>query len=140
MLKTNKGIEKDDIYFFNVNVDINGLSDMEAEARLRQFGTNELKKKKRKTAIEIFLSQFTDFIVLVLIAATVISFFLGEIIDASAILIIVVINAVFGFIQEYRTERSLEALKECQHRALMSYGMVKLWRFRQAWWCLRMLY
>jgi len=74
MLKTNKGIEKDDIYFFNVNVDINGLSDMEAEARLRQFGTNELKKKKRKTAIEIFLSQFTDFIVLVLIAATVISF------------------------------------------------------------------
>ncbi|TZE82819.1 calcium-translocating P-type ATPase, SERCA-type [Calorimonas adulescens] len=112
MLKTNKGIEKDDIYFFNVNVDINGLSDMEAEARLRQFGTNELKKKKRKTAIEIFLSQFTDFIVLVLIAATVISFFLGEIIDASAILIIVVINAVFGFIQEYRTERSLEALKE----------------------------
>ncbi len=103
---------RDTSYIYKGNINTGGLTDMEAEARIRQFGPNELEKKKKASALTIFLSQFTDFIVLVLIAATVISFFLGEVIDASAILIIVILNAVMGFIQEYRTEKSLEALEK----------------------------
>ncbi|MDI6601439.1 MAG: calcium-translocating P-type ATPase, SERCA-type [Thermoanaerobacteraceae bacterium] len=113
MLKTNKrDIEKDNIFLFHGKINTDGLTGMEAEARIKQFGMNELVKKKKVTALTILLSQFTDFIVLVLIVATVISFFLGEVVDASAILIIVILNAILGFMQEYRTERSLEALKE----------------------------
>ena len=108
----NKRPEKDNSYIYKGNINTGGLTNSEAEARLKQFGLNELEKKKKPTAIKIFFSQFTDFIVLVLIAATVISFFLGEVIDASAILIIVILNAIMGFVQEYRTERSLEALEE----------------------------
>jgi len=89
-----------------------GLSTKEAYARLQKFGYNELKGKKKKSPIMIFLSQFNDFIIWVLIAATIISDLMGEKADAITIFIIVIMNGVMGFIQEYRTEKSLEALKE----------------------------
>ncbi|MBE6053311.1 MAG: calcium-translocating P-type ATPase, SERCA-type [Clostridium sartagoforme] len=89
-----------------------GLSTKEAEKRQKNYGLNEISHKKKSSPIVIFLSQFNDFIVWVLIAATVISGLMGDTADAVTILIIVVVNAIMGFIQEYRTEKSLEALKE----------------------------
>ncbi|AQR96935.1 cation-translocating P-type ATPase [Clostridium saccharoperbutylacetonicum] len=89
-----------------------GLSTKEAEKRIKNFGLNELKHQKKISAIKILLSQFNDFIVWVLIAATIISGIIGDKADAVTILIIVVINAILGFVQEFRTEKSLEALKE----------------------------
>ena len=89
-----------------------GLTTKEAEKRQRNYGLNEISHKKKTSPIIIFLSQFNDFIVWVLIAATVISGLMGDTADAITILIIVVVNAIMGFVQEYRTEKSLEALKE----------------------------
>nr|WP_207738494.1 calcium-translocating P-type ATPase, SERCA-type [Clostridium sp. D46t1_190503_E9] len=89
-----------------------GLSTKEAEKRQSTYGLNELSHKKKTSPVVIFLSQFNDFIVWVLIAATVISGLMGDTADAITILIIVVVNAIMGFVQEYRTEKSLEALKE----------------------------
>lgn len=89
-----------------------GLSTKEAEKRQNTYGLNELSHKKKTSPVVIFLSQFNDFIVWVLIAATVISGLMGDKADAITILIIVVVNAIMGFVQEYRTEKSLEALKE----------------------------
>lgn len=89
-----------------------GLSTKEAEKRQSTYGLNELSHKKKSSPILIFLAQFNDFIVWVLIAATVISGLMGDTADAITILIIVVVNAIMGFVQEYRTEKSLEALKE----------------------------
>ena len=88
-----------------------GLTTKEAEKRLKQFGFNELQHSKKASALKIFLSQFNDFIVWVLIAATIISGIIGDRADAVTILIIVIINSILGFIQEFKTEKSLEALK-----------------------------
>lgn len=89
-----------------------GLTEPEVNARLKQFGPNELQEAKRPSALVVFLAQFKDFMVLVLIGATVISALLGEIVDAVAIVAIVIINGVLGFFQERKAEKSLEALKE----------------------------
>ncbi|KPC99095.1 Calcium-transporting ATPase [Geobacillus sp. BCO2] len=88
-----------------------GLTAAEAEKRLRQFGCNELAEGKKESAIVVFFRQFQDFMVLVLLAATVISALLGEYVDAAAIVVIVIMNAILGFIQERRAEKSLAALK-----------------------------
>lgn len=95
----------------NTNVKI-GLSEKEAEGRLKKLGSNELQEAKRPSALVVFLSQFKDFMVLVLFGATIISAFLGEYIDAIAIVAIVIINGILGFFQERKAEKSLEALKE----------------------------
>lgn len=89
-----------------------GLLTKEAEDRQKQYGLNELNTGKKTSPLIVFLLQFHDFMVYVLFGATVISFFLGDIIDAVAILAIVFLNGVLGFLQEYKAERSLEALKE----------------------------
>ena len=90
----------------------NGLTSAEAEKRLRQDGENRLAEKKKAAPLKIFVGQFKDIMVLILLAATAVSVFLGEYYDALTIIIIVLLNAVLGFIQEYRTERTLEALKD----------------------------
>ena len=89
-----------------------GLSTREAEKRVKSYGLNELKHNKKKSPVLIFLAQFNDFLVWVLIGATIISGFIGDKADAITILIIVIVNAILGFVQEFRTEKSLEALQE----------------------------
>ncbi|MFH1709731.1 MAG: calcium-translocating P-type ATPase, PMCA-type [bacterium] len=91
---------------------ISGLSREEAARRLQKFGPNKLKEIKKRTALIMLLDQFKDFMILVLIAAAIISGFIGEPIETAAIIVIVVLNAVLGFVQEYRAEKAIAALKE----------------------------
>ena len=88
-----------------------GLSSEEAARLLRITGENRLSSKKKNGAVRIFAGQFHDIMVLILLAATVISVLLGEYADAIPIMIIVVVNAFLGFIQEYRCEKTLEKLE-----------------------------
>lgn len=87
-----------------------GLSERKAKQLLDKYGANEFAAGKKISAINILLGQFTDFMVLVLIAAATLSFFIGEKADFYAIMAIICLNAVLGFVQEYRAERSMEAL------------------------------
>lgn len=89
-----------------------GLSSKEAEEKLNIHGYNEIKEKERIQPLKIFFDQFKSPIVWVLVAAVVISLLLKERIDAIVIAVILVLNAVIGFTQEYRAERSIEALKK----------------------------
>ncbi|TAL23666.1 MAG: calcium-translocating P-type ATPase, PMCA-type [Nitrospirae bacterium] len=98
--------------FEYLNSSLSGLSSPEAKKRLSEYGPNELKEKKKKTALMMFLDQFRDFMILVLVAAAVISGLIGEPSDTIAIVVIVILNAVIGFIQEYRAEKAMAALKK----------------------------
>ena len=69
-------------------------------------------RRKKKPVWQIFLSQFSDFMILVLIAAAIISGFIGDLTDALIILVIVLLNAILGFVQEFRAEKAMEALKK----------------------------
>ncbi|MFA5096372.1 MAG: calcium-transporting P-type ATPase, PMR1-type [Candidatus Omnitrophota bacterium] len=89
-----------------------GLDRKKAEELLARFGPNQLLEKKGISPLAIFLGQFNDFIIWILIAAALVSGFLQEWVDALAIVAIVIVNAVLGFIQEYRAEKSLAALKK----------------------------
>ncbi|MGC8851109.1 MAG: calcium-translocating P-type ATPase, SERCA-type [Candidatus Micrarchaeia archaeon] len=89
-----------------------GLTQAEAEKRLKTVGYNEIKARKRKTPAAMLASQFTNFLIIILIAAAITSAFMGEALDAEFIIAIVVLNAVFGFAQEYRAEKAIEALKK----------------------------
>jgi len=90
---------------------LQGLSSGEAEERLARFGRNELKEKAKRTPLAMFLDQFKDFMILVLMGAAVIAGLTGEASDTVAIAVIVVLNAVIGFIQEFRAEKAMAALK-----------------------------
>ncbi|MHA1272627.1 MAG: cation-translocating P-type ATPase [Promethearchaeota archaeon] len=102
-----------------------GLTEEEAQKRLQKYGKNELIKEKRKTAWQIFIGQFKDFLVYLLIFAIIVSIVIGlwessksgeawssEYTDAIVIAAILIINAVLGFHQEYQAEKSLESLKK----------------------------
>lgn len=89
-----------------------GLSDDEVNKRLSEYGTNELKEEEKKSFLSKLIEQFSDFLILILIAAALISFFVGEGKDAIVILAIVVLNAFLGIYQEGKAEKSLEALKK----------------------------
>ena len=89
-----------------------GLSEKEASERLIHFGNNSITEKRKRSTIIIFLNQFKSPIVYVLIAAAGLSFYFQERVDALAILIVIVINAIIGFYMEYKAERSMEALKK----------------------------
>ncbi|HEY5648503.1 MAG TPA: HAD-IC family P-type ATPase, partial [Nitrospiria bacterium] len=95
-----------------LETDIQGLSREEAEKRRKEYGPNELLEKKKKTSLMMFLDQFKDFMIIVLIAAAVISGIIGEPADTIAIVVIIVLNAIIGFTQEYRAEKALAALKK----------------------------
>ncbi len=88
-----------------------GLTSAQAAERLLSFGANELAQDKRASRLALFFSQFRNTLMLVLIAATVLSALLGEVVDAAIIFAIVVFCAVLGFVQEYRADRALGALK-----------------------------
>jgi len=89
-----------------------GLSSSDAQRRLSEYGRNELKEKKKRTPLGMLLDQFKDFMIIVLIAAAVVSGVIGEPSDTIAIIVIVVLNAIIGFVQEYRAEKAVEALKK----------------------------
>jgi Ca2+-transporting ATPase len=91
---------------------VKGLTTQEAVKRLAEFGPNQLKEAKGHSPFSLFIEQFADFIVWVLIGAAVVSGFLQEWVDAIAIIAIVILNAILGFIQEYKAEKSLAALKK----------------------------
>ena len=94
-----------------------GLGGEEAGKRLSDYGPNQLQEKKGISPIAIFFGQFNDFIVWILIAAALVSGFLQEWVDALAIIAIVIINAILGFIQEFRAEKSLAALRKLSNPA-----------------------
>jgi Ca2+-transporting ATPase len=90
----------------------NGLTGVEVSERQRRYGPNQLSEKKGTSVIALFLDQFKDFMIWVLIGAALVSGFLKEWVDAIAIIGIVILNAILGFIQEFRAEKSLSALKK----------------------------
>ncbi len=94
-----------------LNDNYKGLSSREAQNRLLKYGKNILEVRKKKPAILLFLQQFIDIMTIILISCTVLSAFMGDLIEAAVMISIVVINAFLGFIQEYRTERTIEALR-----------------------------
>jgi len=89
-----------------------GLSQQDVEERIKTHGYNVLKKKKGRGVVSIFLDQFKDLFIGVLLVATIISFLLGETMDAYIICIIVIINALMGLAQEYKAEKAIERLQE----------------------------
>lgn len=103
--------EEDVISKTGSNVEV-GITTKEAKKRLNQVGPNKLDEGKKTPAILVFLAQFKDFMVLVLLAATLISGLIGEVIDAITIMCIVLLNGILGYVQERKAEKSLDALKE----------------------------
>ncbi|MBC7765381.1 MAG: cation-translocating P-type ATPase [Hyphomonadaceae bacterium] len=92
--------------------EIEGLSQAEVQAQTKFFGLNVLTEKKKISPLKLLLAQFKDMMVLILLASTVLSIVMGEMTEALAIIAIVVINAVLGFMQEFRTEKTMDALKD----------------------------
>lgn len=89
-----------------------GLDEEDVLQRQKQYGFNELKEKKKKTALNVLMNQFKSVMILILLIASLVSVLLGEYLDAGFILFIIIINSILGFIQEYRAEKALEALKK----------------------------
>ncbi len=89
-----------------------GLTESESEKRRQEYGLNSLEDKTQRHGFRIFVSQFTSPLVLLLIGAASVAYFVGEKIDASVILAIILLNSLLGFFQEYKAERALRALKK----------------------------
>jgi len=122
--KPSHAVETDEV-MLALNVTRDGLTSQEAQERLKKYGYNELKEKKRRTALQMFLEEFKDIFILLLIAATIFSVIIGyyesiaiqkgfleTYTDAITIGVIVILVALAGFIQEYRAEKAVEALKK----------------------------
>src|SRR3989344_3542302 len=86
---------------------LRGLSESEAEARLKKYGHNVIEEKKRFVALKIIIEQFASPLVWILLAAMAISFFMKEMTDFYVIGVVVVLNSVLGFVQNYRAERAI---------------------------------
>lgn len=89
-----------------------GLSGAEATSRLERYGPNALEKEEEKTLLQMFADQFKDFLVLILVASTVIAAIMGEWVDASVIMAILILNAIMGVVQEGRAGKALAALRK----------------------------
>ncbi len=89
-----------------------GLTPQEAQERLTKYGLNEIKKEKSRSPVKLLLGQFTNVLMVILLVAIALSFFVGESTDAFIILAIVIASAVLGYSQEYRSEKAVEALKK----------------------------
>ena len=89
-----------------------GLDPKEAEKRLKQYGYNRIEERKTKTALKIFISQFKNPLIYILVFATLVAAFVGEKTEAVIIMAIIFLNSVLGFFQEYRSEKALEKLKK----------------------------
>ncbi|MFW6153088.1 MAG: HAD-IC family P-type ATPase, partial [Halobacteriota archaeon] len=95
-----------------LDADAQGLSDAEADERLGRVGPNELVEEETRGPLRIFLAQFSSALIWLLIIAAAVSFLVGHVVDAILIAIILLANGLFGFVQEYRAERSLESLRK----------------------------
>ena len=93
------------------NTSKEGLALKEVEKRQKEYGLNEIVEKKPTPLIVLFLSQFADILIALLIVAAIASFAIGDVIDAGVILLAVLLNTIFGFIQEYRSQKAMESLK-----------------------------
>ncbi len=89
-----------------------GLTDYDVRLRHKQYGYNELKEGHKKNAVQVFLEQFEDFLVLILIMAAVISMFLGDVKSSIVIIIVILLNAILGTVQHIKAEKSLNSLKQ----------------------------
>jgi len=89
-----------------------GLTQREAEKRLIRFGPNRIAEEKKKTPLRLFLEQFNNFLIIILIIATFLSLFIGEVTEGIVILAIVIMAAFFSFIQNYRAEQVMRELKK----------------------------
>ena len=118
----------------NVRRELNGtmdfMTDEEVKKRQEKFGPNQLTEGKKKSVFHIFLEQYKDFLVLILIVSAVVSLFLGETESAVVILIVITMNAVLGTVQTIKAENSLDSLKQLQHRKRKQCVMGLLSAFR----------
>src|SRR5688572_22312284 len=89
-----------------------GLSAMTAGEKLLQVGPNELQEGKKKSIFAMLLAQFKDVMILILLGAAIVSGIIGDLTDTIVILIIVLLNAIIGFLQEFRAEKAMQALKQ----------------------------
>ena len=110
-----------DVVLEEVDSDADGLATDEAERRLETVGANEITSEEGRGAVEVFVSQFTSGLVLVLVGAAILSLAVGHVVDAVLITIILIANGGFGFVQEYRAERSLESLRKLAAQRVMVY-------------------
>jgi P-type Ca2+ transporter type 2C len=95
-----------------LNTTVHGISEKEAQIRLDKFGKNEIKSEHHISKLKLLISQFNNFIVWILIFAAIIAGVTGEFLDMVVILVILVLNAILGFVQEYKAEKSIEALQK----------------------------
>ncbi|BDZ29977.1 cation-translocating P-type ATPase [Lactiplantibacillus sp. WILCCON 0030] len=96
----------------DLKADERGLQQSEASQRLAQYGHNALNQQKTTSMLQKFMAQFKDFMIIVLLVAALIAAFTGEVVDAVIILLVVVLNAIFGVFQESKAEEAINALKE----------------------------
>lgn len=89
-----------------------GLAEAEAALRAVQHGPNEIAAGERRTPAALLLDQFKDFMILVLLGAAVVSGLIGDLVDTLAIVVIVLLNALIGFVQAWRADRALAALQQ----------------------------
>ncbi len=96
-----------------INVDAaSGLSEEEAKIRLEKYGANQLISKKKKNIFQLFVSQLREWLIYILFAAVIITLFMGEYIDATIIILVIITNAVLGVIQEVKAGKAIEALQK----------------------------
>ncbi len=89
-----------------------GITEQEAAARLNTYGLNEIIEERKISRLKMLISQFTGFLIIILIAAAVVSALLGETADSIIILLIVILSGMLGFIQDYRAQKAIDALKQ----------------------------
>ena len=96
-----------------------GLSEQQVAARLEKYGKNKITGSKKKSLVAMFFTQMQDALIYVLLAATVITFIIGEYTDSIIILSVVLINAIIGVVQEYKAEQAIEALQKMSNPKTM---------------------
>lgn len=96
-----------------IGVDVSeGLSQGEAKTRLEKYGENKLQGKKKKNVFQLFLAQLHDWLIYILFTAVVITLFMGEYVDATIIILVIITNAVLGVVQEVKAGKAIEALRK----------------------------
>ena len=106
---------------------LNGLSSSEAERRQKEYGLNEIAEKPPTPLYILFLSQFVDILIGLLIVAAVAAYAIGDVIDAGVIILAVMLNVIMGFIQEYRSQKAIESLKSfiTKHAIVKREGQIR---------------